>query len=203
MRSGRGIYIVWRVVLLAAVLQAGCGRPSKAVRKYQVNKPPPEAAHPPADATHPPAGARDAAYTWELPEGWSEDASRGSSSMRLASFLVRVGGAEGTCSIVELAGEGGGLAANVNRWRGQIGLPTASEEEIAQAMEAFEGFMGEIRSCELVNPNQPGAAFIAAILPRDSVTVFVKLGAKAEALPALRDSFKAFSVSIRPRPPSE
>ena len=46
--------------------------------------------------------------------------------MRLASFEVPYSTGSGDLSIMELSGSGGGLEANVNRWRGQIGLDPVS-----------------------------------------------------------------------------
>ena len=58
--------------------------------------------------------------TWTVPSGWQEG--------QLAQFLVAkyvIAGADGTAAVnvSSLAGDGGGLLANVNRWRGQLGLP--------------------------------------------------------------------------------
>ena len=69
------------------------------------------------------------ALEWELPAGWQELPP---SSMRAANFRVD---ADGTteCYLTLLPGDAGGLAANVNRWRGQMSLPPASADEIAHA----------------------------------------------------------------------
>ena len=68
-------------------------------------------------------------FTWVLPEGWEEGKQ---SSMRLASYNVPLsGGGVGDFSLVQLGGVAGGVMANINRWRGQIGLGDATPEEIA------------------------------------------------------------------------
>ncbi|MDB4617249.1 hypothetical protein OAK81_01370 [Verrucomicrobiales bacterium] len=63
---------------------------------------------------------------WDLPEGWKEVET---TQMRDAN--LRFGeNDEGECYLTKLSGGGGGLVANVNRWRGQMGLPDAKPEEI-------------------------------------------------------------------------
>ena len=79
------------------------------------------------DVTIKPSG-----FTWKKPDSWIP--SRGS-SMRLASFEIPCSGGVGELSIIQLGGEGGGLEANVNRWRGQIGLGPLSRLEIEAEAE--------------------------------------------------------------------
>ncbi|HRX57122.1 MAG TPA: hypothetical protein P5016_21620, partial [Verrucomicrobiales bacterium] len=50
--------------------------------------------------------------------------------MRDANFTFGENG-EGECYVSRLSGDGGGLEANVNRWRKQMGLNPATPEEIA------------------------------------------------------------------------
>jgi hypothetical protein len=65
---------------------------------------------------------------WETPEGWTEAPP---SSMRYASFSAADGsGDKIDISIVTFAGDGGSDADNVNRWRGQIGLPPIDESAV-------------------------------------------------------------------------
>jgi len=71
-----------------------------------------------ADRAASPAPAEDR-LTWTTPEGWSELPADG---MRRASFRV-ADDPRAECYLVVLGGTGGGLLANVNRWRGQMGLP--------------------------------------------------------------------------------
>lgn len=64
---------------------------------------------------------------WETPGGWKEEAA---SAMRDANFTFGDAG-EGECYVSRLSGDGGGLEANVNRWRKQMGLAEATAEEIS------------------------------------------------------------------------
>jgi len=64
---------------------------------------------------------------WRTPEGWTELPA---GSLRLASFRV-AGDPRAECSLTRLAGDAGGLAANVNRWREQMSAPPLSAQAIA------------------------------------------------------------------------
>lgn len=63
-----------------------------------------------------------------LPEGWKELPA---TTMRNPN--LRFGeNDEGECYVTRLAGGGGGLAQNVNRWLGQMGAEKLSEEQVAE-----------------------------------------------------------------------
>ena len=68
-----------------------------------------------------------ATFDFETPEGWQPLPP---SSMRLVNF--QVGRDPNAEAYFTTMGGGGGLAANVNRWRKQMGLPEISDAEIAQ-----------------------------------------------------------------------
>lgn len=76
-----------------------------------------------ADAP-PPAGG----LTWTTPPGWRELPA---GTMRAASFAV-AGDERAECSLTILAGDGGGLLANVNRWRTQMSLDPLAQEALAE-----------------------------------------------------------------------
>ena len=57
--------------------------------------------------------------------------------MSIASFKVRVKtAAEADVTVVPLPGMAGGDTANVNRWRGQVGLSAATADELQKMGEA-------------------------------------------------------------------
>lgn len=65
---------------------------------------------------------------WEIPDGWK---SAPPSPMRYASFTaVGHDGAAADVSVVVFAGDGGSDLGNVNRWRGQAGLPPVAEGDL-------------------------------------------------------------------------
>lgn len=83
---------------------------------------------PAAAVAAPQSNSGSSGLSWDTPQGWSELAP---TSMRVANF--RVGGDErAECYLTLLAGDGGGLAANVNRWRTQMSQPPLPASEIAK-----------------------------------------------------------------------
>ncbi len=112
----------------------GCSNSSD-VSVYKVPKEAPKSAaaesheghnHAPGEGHGAPAGGPMApdpsqapastAMDWKDPAGWKREAGSG---FRVASYSLP-GQAE--CTVISLAGEAGGDVANVNRWRGQMGL---------------------------------------------------------------------------------
>ncbi|MBI5362431.1 MAG: hypothetical protein HZA53_04570 [Planctomycetes bacterium] len=72
---------------------------------------------------------------WTTPQGWSELPT---TSMRVANFRV-AGDERAECYLTVLAGEGGGLDANVNRWRTQMAAAPLSPQDVA-ALPRIEWF---------------------------------------------------------------
>ena len=139
--------------LMPLLLAAGCQRDS--IKVYRVAKdqnPPPSQSAPalPTDSPNPslppghpdissappaamPAVAESAGpqLTWKTPGGWTEVPP---SEMRVASFKVSgPDGKQADVSVVPLPGMPGSDEANVNRWRGQVGLSPVSPEELKTA----------------------------------------------------------------------
>ena len=123
---------------LLALLPAGCDQ--KGVTVYRVTNGDANATTPSATAPvtplAPPATA-DAGgapqLKWTLPAGWQE---KPAGEMRVASFSAP--GNNGQLvdiSVVPLPGMAGGDLSNVNRWRGQVGLPPVQEADLAKLGE--------------------------------------------------------------------
>lgn len=165
----------WLVLLL--VIAAGCGRKDE-VRRYPAPKDPMwrmiGAIAPSKDATWffkltGPA-ERIGAYKgdvlaflgtlrleggeirWTLPAGWNEEAG---GPARLAS--LRLGDREPRLelTVVKLPGDGGGISANVNRWRDQLGLDRLGDAEGASLIRRMSASGIEIQVVDLVGPSRP------------------------------------------------
>lgn len=103
------------------------------------------AGHPPIGPATQPADANMAntavptasgdGLTWTAPEGW---AAKAGSSMRKGSYALRGPEGEADLAITAFPGDTGGLSANLNRWRGQVGLPALPAEEVTKDLERFE-----------------------------------------------------------------
>lgn len=130
---------------------------------------------------------------WTLPENWTFEAGSG---MRFGTFKFTHDNTPIECTLVKLGGTAGGLAANINRWRGQIGLAPASEEDITKSLETVQGKLGDIKISKLVNPDQPDSAILASILSTSNATIFLKITTKSSYLDSLKDDFSKFSASV-------
>jgi len=129
--------------VLLSVTVVGCGRDS--VKTYQVDasdaistSAPPSVANTPMPTAMPnglPApdnsGLPKLKYT--LPAGWTE---KPLTQLRLASFEISEDGKAVDVSVIPLSGAAGGDLANVNRWRGQVGQPLITEEDLQKAAES-------------------------------------------------------------------
>ena len=70
-----------------------------------------------------------AAINWDTPAAWHEHPGEG---MRYASFHIAQDDHSVELSVTQFPGESGGLLANVNRWRGQLGLGDVTEEDLSE-----------------------------------------------------------------------
>ncbi|MBI5630720.1 MAG: hypothetical protein HY921_07540 [Elusimicrobia bacterium] len=132
------------------------------------------------------------APSWKVPEGWKQKPSLG---LRLASFSIPHPAGEAELSIVVLSGEAGGELANVNRWRGQMGLAPLSAEELPKSSRRFSCPAGEVLIAEISSPTQGRLA--AARLYAGGRSWFFKLSGPEASVAAALPAFEAFLGSLR------
>jgi hypothetical protein len=191
-----------RLLLFCAVaaLLASCR--DESIATYRVPK---EAPSPvvPAPAT---AGTSD--ITWTLPAGWTTQPDP--SGMRKGSFLVsgadgaksdRVGGAKADMSVTAFPGDVGGDLPNVNRWRGQVGLPPIDEAALAQTVQTIDAPAGKFSFIELSGMSAAGGAqkpvrMLGAWLQQPDRRWFFKLLGDDALVTAQHDAFFAFLKSV-------
>jgi hypothetical protein len=138
--------------------------------------------------------SHDGQPNWQVPAGWQEISG---GQFLVAKFtLVGDGGATAAVNVSMSAGDGGGLAANVNRWRGQLGLPPVSD--ILTSSLDVAG--GKAQLVEMGGTNaqtgQP-SQLIAAIVSQPDQTWFYKLMGDAKVVAGQRDAFKRFVQSAK------
>ena len=144
--------------------------------------------------------ARPSQFAWTAPGGWMEEPKR---SMREVSYSIGDAG-EAECYISILGGGAGGVEANVNRWRDQVGLEPLSPKAISElpqvdvlggkatlfeAAGEFTG-MGDATAAS-------GQAILGIIRELDSNVLFVKMVGPAELVNTERDNFISFCTSLR------
>lgn len=136
---------------------------------------------------------------FDLPDGW-QDTGR-ASSMRVATVEVP-GDLE--CAVFAFANRGGGLLANVNRWRGQFGLDAMSADE-AEALPELRMLGRAAKRVRIAGDFSGGmsggaiedAVMLATVCPLEDRAVFVRLVGPRQAVDAQAKAFDAFCGSLR------
>ena len=158
----------------------------------------------PAQQAPPPASAFREFLEWTAPEGWT-DAGEDPMGMRMVDF--RFGPAkEGECYISLMPGSAGGLEANLNRWRKQMGQPDFTPEEIKALPEKpffnrtgiYAAFDGDFKKMGAADA-QTGYRLIGLIHSAPQATIFVKMTGPKALVEAQAAAFDLFCQSIRPR----
>lgn len=206
-------------LLLAASLLfvAGCGRDS--VKVYHVtndqNSLSAQAApmlatdspartmppgHPDISSTPMPGAAAPASpgLTWTTPAGWTEAPA---GDMRVASFKVTgANGKQVDVSVIPLSGMAGGDTANVNRWRGQVGLPAQTDDEVQKSAEnvAAGGQPAQLFDLAGQNPGSGDAERIIGVIQhRDDTTWFYKMTGDATLVEQQKPAFVELLKSLK------
>lgn len=144
------------------------------------------------------AGAPTLVY--DTPEGWVE---KPGSMMRDINFTIGENG-EAECYVARLPGAGGGLLANVNRWRSQMGVEPLTEEEVAAL--PTKPLFGQEASYVTVDGNYtPGMGstdtfenyrLLGLILASDAGAVFVKMTGPKDLVVQHEAAFDQFTRSL-------
>jgi hypothetical protein len=128
------------------------------------------------------------AQNWTVPADWKTTAP---GPMQLAKFSA---GGKAEVTVASLPGEAGGPLANVNRWRGQIGLAPVTEEGLTPLTSPLALGTMKATLVDLVNP-EIKKAMLAAIVPRDGQTWFFKMTGDPAAVAAQKQVFTQFLQS--------
>ncbi|WP_415908074.1 hypothetical protein [Oleiharenicola sp. Vm1] len=144
------------------------------------------------------AVSKNNALAWTAPASWQE---RAPGSIRKGSYTVPgEGGAVGDLSITAFPGDTGGLHANVNRWRGQVGLAPISDAEVEKSIEHFEANGLHMEIVELVGTSgNPPMRLLGAIVPHEKETWFFKLTGPDALVASQREAFRTFLTTIKVR----
>jgi len=138
-------------------------------------------------------------FEWTQPEGWERLPGGG---MRVID-LRPAGDPRAECYLTVLAGDGGGITANVNRWRNQLGLEPQSAAEVdalptltlmerpATSVDLRGSYVG------MGDEAREGWALMGAMLVSTQGTLFVKMTGPAELLEAEREAFESFCASLK------
>ncbi|MEP4077709.1 hypothetical protein [Haloferula sp.] len=167
-----------------ALLLGACSE--EEIRTYRVAS---EESESPVVAPSADGGAsQDLSVVWHAQEGWAEEPA---GQFQLAVYGL---GPDLRVTVSMLPGEAGGVAANVNRWRGQVALdPLVASEITGAEVPGFEG-EGELKLHELLG--ESGSGILAGILRLSGETWFFKMSGPVDELTDHRSSFLTFLASI-------
>lgn len=129
-------------------------------------------------------------FKWTVPDSWSAVAA---GQMQVAKFTVpAAGSAKAEVSVSIFPSDTGGLASNVDRWRGQLGLGPATEAELKQLVTPLDP--ADSRAT-LVDMKNNGRQLIGAIVPRGGRWFFYKLLGDEAAVTPQKEAFVKFVKS--------
>ncbi len=186
----RAILLISTAFLLSGTGLSGCD--DETIRVYHVDGDSNEISHHDAMSTTPDRIA------WELPAGWQVGDSL--HPFRYATLYAGYDHDELIeIAVSSLSGDGGGLSANVNRWRGQMGREPLTDDEIHQQVKLLSettlpAWLVEISDSHGGMTEQH---MIIAVITGPDSTWFVKARATQVVINRHRDDFISFVRSIR------
>lgn len=142
--------------------------------------------------------ANPANSIWTIPPDWK---LLPPSQFLTAQFSVSdASGARAEINVAELGGDGGGLLANVNRWRGQLGLGAVGENDLSQLAPSLDIPGGKATLVDFSGVNSETGArarLIAVVVPRGGETWFYKLMGDEKIVAQQKDAFLKFIQSAK------
>ena len=115
--------------------------------------------------------------------------------MLVAKFVIGDESAKAELNVSQLSGTGGGILANVNRWRNQLGLPPLNEGDLTQQVRSFDVPGGKAMLVDM-SGNDPKtgqkARLLGAIVPQSEQSWFYKLMGNEQVIEREREVFTRF-----------
>ena len=185
---------------LVGLACCGCDESEEPVRSYRVPKESRPVAESSSSDVPPPPPVAAAAIEWDLPDGWRREEN--TSAFRFATLSAGEGDQRIEVSISQLSGQAGGAMANINRWRGQIGLGPAGGDDMHDALEEITGRGVRGLLVDMVGtPAEDGPdvprRMLAAMYATTERTWFIKTVAPDPVIASHREAFLALCSSIR------
>jgi hypothetical protein len=198
---------------------AGMMAPFAGGRSAAANRPSPRTGaelppgHPPVDASasaprNVPAIASTAAPTgvpkFEAPKSWRPVPASG---FRKAQFAIGDAGDGAVVTLTDFSTNAGPLMtdplANVNRWRGEVGLAKIEEDQLDESAESIEidgktaKYVRLIPDTSKPEESKIEKAALAAMVTNDNTIWFIKLFGQRDTVIAEEENFKTFLKSMR------
>lgn len=164
------------LIVVCLLVASGCETKTE-IQSYRVSKP---------DA---------AASKYEVPEGWVLGKVGG---MRKAAFTVAEGEKKVEITVIDLPPMAGDVLANVNRWRGQVGLEPVTPKELKEQLTTIKVDSLDGSYVELIGPPKDDRrpAILGVIVPTRGRVWFLKLTGDAELAAREKKRFEEFVKSV-------
>ncbi len=130
---------------------------------------------------------------WKAPGDWKQETA----GQFLTAAYALPGG--GRVTVSKLAGDGGGLAANLNRWRGQVGLKPVADKEVSGLPLKIEDSDEVMQLFNLTSENSTADAegILVGILPLKTETWYFKFSGPVGVIRKSGGEFAEFLRSVR------
>ncbi len=135
--------------------------------------------------------------SWQLPSDWKQVRAAGMRYMTItAPDNIEI-------AVFSFPDDVGGLLANVNRWRGQIGLEPITDEQLPQCTSGLKFENGQGTLVDISNPERKSARVLAAVLQGRDTTWVIRMTGTIEPLENLKPAFVDFIRTVKIESPSE
>ncbi len=128
---------------------------------------------------------------WSIPPGWEQVAG---SAMRRASFSASGSAGPVDIAVTSFPGDVGGLLANLNRWRDQIGAPALAVDGLEDSIDRIE-VNGKAVIVSRIEGS--GQSTHAAIFEHGGDSWFFKMTGPTASVTEQADAFAAYINSIQ------
>jgi hypothetical protein len=131
-----------------------------------------------------------------VPEHWTQGPT---TAFRIAAYTVNRDDLKAEVTAIPLGPAAGSDLENVNRWRGEIGLPPIAQTEMEAQLQPIEVAEKSGKLVEILDaPEEPGAeATLAVIVPLEGQTLFLKMRGDQTLVTEERKNFRDFAESFQ------
>jgi hypothetical protein len=145
-----------------------------------------------------PASSGQAKPAWEVPSAWKE--IPGGQFLVAKFVLTGAANAQASVNVSMSSGDGGGVLANVNRWRGQLGLAPESEADLSKELQSLDLPGGKATLADISGQDArtgQKARLLAVVVPRSGDTWFYKLMGDAQIVEREKEAFMKFVQTVK------